>query len=153
MTFTQCERFTTSGFILTSLPRSRSPLDEAPLWHVRHDADGDEEDLERHELDAAVAAHAAAEGTRGAAAEGAGAALLAWGLAATYLAAQLVCCFTFREIRVSGDRGGMPFSCMQMFTMANNIFGDDMISWYSMMSGPPAQGTFEAHGHGGTPTV
>jgi hypothetical protein len=48
----------------------------------------------------------------------------------------LFCAFTLREVRCAdGDRSGVPFTCMHMFTINTNIFGGDFLSWYTLNSG------------------
>jgi len=62
--------------------------------------------------------------------------LLCWGCGALFLVCQLFCAFTMREVTVpNSNKGGMPWSCMHMFTINSNIFGDDFASWYTLMSG------------------
>ena len=61
--------------------------------------------------------------------------LCCWSLGAVHLLGQLYCATTLREMRVADDVGGMPFSCMYMYCVNSNIFGSDMISWYTLMTG------------------
>jgi hypothetical protein len=61
--------------------------------------------------------------------------LACWFCAALHLAGQLFCAFTMREVTAPDSSGGIPFSCMHMFTVNSNIFGDDMTSWYTLQSG------------------
>ena len=62
--------------------------------------------------------------------------LVCWVFSAFFLLGQLYCAFTLREVTAKNrDKGGLPFSCMHMFTLNSNIFGDDFISWFTLMSG------------------
>ena len=61
--------------------------------------------------------------------------LVLWLLGAAHLAGQLFCAFTLREVWAKDGSGGMPFSCMHMFTVNCNIFGGDMNSWFTLQSG------------------
>ena len=55
--------------------------------------------------------------------------LCCWAVATLHLLVQLVLCFTCWELLVPSDWGALPFTCMQMFTVGQNLFGDDFLNW------------------------